>query len=118
MIWAIGYDEKWKRDIGYGVPSICDQPDCGEKIHRGLVYVCGGEPYGGEHGCGLFFCDKHLYTGLVQLCYHCQEDDGGRQEPTADTTEWMKHKLLDDSWAEWRKQNPSEVGNMLERVLS
>ena len=28
MGWSIGYDEKWQRDIGYGVPAICDYPGC------------------------------------------------------------------------------------------
>ena len=28
MSWAVGYDSKWQRDIGYGVPSICDHPKC------------------------------------------------------------------------------------------
>lgn len=53
MSWAIGYDENWKRDVGYGVPAICDHPGCNEKIDRGLAFVCGGEPMGGEKGCGL-----------------------------------------------------------------
>jgi hypothetical protein len=55
MGWSIGYDSKWQRDIGYGVPGVCDDPACAEKIDRGLSYVCGGEPYGGDEGCGLYF---------------------------------------------------------------
>jgi len=51
MGWSIGYDEDWKRDIGYGVPSICDHPDCNKEINRGMNYVCGGQAYGGEDGC-------------------------------------------------------------------
>lgn len=54
MGWSIGYDSKWKRDIGYGVPAWCDHPGCIEEIYRGLSHVCGGEPYGGERGCGLY----------------------------------------------------------------
>jgi hypothetical protein len=46
MSWAIGYDGRWKRDIGYGVPAYCDHPGCNEEIDRGLAHVCGGEPYG------------------------------------------------------------------------
>ena len=38
MSWAVGYDSKWQRDIGYGVPSICDHPKCNKEIHRGLSY--------------------------------------------------------------------------------
>lgn len=59
MSWAVGYDAKWHRDIGYGVPATCDYPGCAAEIDRGLGYVCAGEPYGGEHGCGLYFCDAH-----------------------------------------------------------
>jgi hypothetical protein len=59
MGWSIGWDGTWKRDIGYGVPAYCDHPECSAEIDRGLSYVCGGDPYGGEHGCGLFFCGKH-----------------------------------------------------------
>lgn len=50
MGWSIGYDNNWKRDIGYGVPATCDHPDCNEEIDRGLAYVCGNEPRGGEDG--------------------------------------------------------------------
>ncbi len=53
MGWSIGSDGD--RDIGYGVPAECDHPDCTAEIDRGLSYVCGGDPYGGEYGCGLFF---------------------------------------------------------------
>ena len=60
MSWALGYDSQWMRDIGYGLPAYCDHPGCMAEIDRGLAYVCGSEPYGGEHGCGLYFCDKHL----------------------------------------------------------
>ena len=44
MGWAVGFDNNWNRDIGYGVPAICDFPGCGEEIDRGLGYVCGGGP--------------------------------------------------------------------------
>lgn len=55
MGWSIGFDSNWGQDIGYGVPSTCDHPDCDAEINRGLSYVCGGEPYGGDEGCGLYF---------------------------------------------------------------
>lgn len=114
MGWSIG--EFNGRDIGYGVPSICDHPGCGASINRGLSYVCGGDVYGGEHGCGLFFCSEHLrYAGErrdgVQLCSRCYS---GRPsfEPTQDTLEWINHKLTDDSWSDWRNENPAEVGKL------
>lgn len=113
MGWGLGYDSNWKRDIGYGVPAVCDQPECSAKIHRGLSYVCGGEPYGGDHGCGLYFCAHHLYLkprrGERQQCERCSN---GNDEPfTAkpDAREWVEHKLTDESWAQWRAENASEV---------
>ena len=107
MSWAIGYDRRWERDIGYGVPAICDHPGCGKQIDRGLAYVCGSGPYGEEHGCGLFFCLAHLgMTDRGQLCERCDE---GKEPfaPTKDTNEWLNHKMTDDSWAQWRHENPT-----------
>lgn len=112
MSWAIGYDTDWRRDIGYGVPSVCDHPGCNEEIDRGLGYVCGGEPYGGDDGCGLFFCGKHLHGGY-QLCARCTRDRDPFT-PKADTTEWLTHKLTDESWQAWREQNPSDVALLYE----
>lgn len=107
MSWAIGYDETWKRWIGYGVPAYCDHPDCSEEIDRGLGYVCGREPYGGEEGCGLYFCGKHS-EGEHQLCVKCVFDEqpfpAKPEHPT-----WIKHLLTDESWQEWRDKNPNEV---------
>lgn len=76
MRWALGYDDKWKRDIGYGVPSICDHRGCAAEIDRGLSFVCGGEPYGGEHGCGLYIRGDHYEIAgdrrdNVRLCGRC-----------------------------------------------
>src|SRR3990167_944886 len=108
MGWSIGYDSNWKRDIGYGVPAICDHPKCNKKINRGLSYVCGGEPYGGEHGCGLFFCGKHLFFGRIkgarQLCKKCFRYDHKPYKPKPDIKEWIDWKITDPSWAEWRKE--------------
>lgn len=109
MGWSLGYDERWKRDIGYGVPAICDYPGCGKEIHRGLAYVCGGEPWGGDEGCGLFFCDAHMRFGEErQVCERCL---AGSEPfvPTPDSTEWIQHKLTDPSWQTWRDENPEEV---------
>lgn len=108
MGWEIGYDDSWRRDIGYGVPANCDHPDCAERIDRGLWHVCGGEPYGGEYGCGLFFCGKHLECDdrgeeLVQLCERCVEGKSAF-DPSRDIEEWSYHKATDPSWAPWRKQ--------------
>ena len=116
MGWSLGYDDTHKRDIGYGVPTVCDHPDCNEEIDRGLGYVCGGDVYGGEHGCGLFFCGEHrFYAGKRRdyrpVCRRCYQ---GRPafNPKPDVAEWIKHKLTDKSWAKWRAENPHDVALM------
>lgn len=118
MGWAVGYDEKWKRDVGYGVPSICDHPGCGKEVHRGLAYVCGGEPGGGTFGCGLFFCDEHRHpsrarrsNAMVCSCCYWGWDRFPRQlfTPTPDTAEWTNHKATHPSWAEWRAEQENEL---------
>lgn len=107
MGWSIGWDSQWQRDIGYGVPATCDHPGCGKEIDRGLAYVCcGQQPYGGEDGCGLFFCGDH--RGHDGKCERC----GQGEEPfteTPDTAEWMRHKFTCASWAIWRRKNPEAV---------
>ena len=108
MGWSIGYDSNWQRDIGYGVPAVCDHPDCNAEINRGLPHVCGSNPYGGEHGCGLYFCRRHLTYheidgDMIQLCERCA---AGLEpfNPKPDTAEWTHHKAIDPSWAEWRAE--------------
>lgn len=112
MSWAVGYDINWKRDIGYGVPATCDHPGCSESIDRGLAYVCGGEPYGGEDGCGLYFCGKHLLMGVKgkehQVCERCAKDKPPF-DAKPDVAEWLRHKLRDWSWRLWRDENPAAV---------
>lgn len=110
MGWSIGFDDNHNRDIGYGVPAICDHTDCNKEIHRGLSYVCGGEPYGGEKGCGLFFCTDHLYIGEndPQMCERCCDQEA-EFKPKPDVPEWINHKLNDPSWQEWRAENCEAV---------
>ena len=111
MGWSLGYDSHWNRDIGYGVPAYCDFPKCGAEINRGLSYVCGGEPYGGEKGCGLYFCEKHLhYNGkFQQVCSRCHPRHRKPFSPTPDHPLWINHKRTDESWEQWRKENPDFV---------
>lgn len=122
MSWAIGYDSTWNRDIGYGVPAVCDHPKCDVKIDRGLSNVCGGEAFGGEHGCGLFFCSSHLYfrkprysAVVVQFCKRCFGHNKA-YTPKPDLLEWVKWKLTDDSWARWRDENAEEVARLRQRL--
>lgn len=72
----VHYDNKWKRKVGHTVHGYCDYPGCGRDITRGLEHVCGSMPFGGNWGCGLFFCDKHLAGGdsddsVIALCERC-----------------------------------------------
>lgn len=113
MSWAIGFDSTWRRDIGYGVPAFCDHPYCRAEIDRGLAHVCGDEPYGGEEGCGLYFCAqhrRHTKHGKA-VCERC----GRGSYPfhlSGEHPDWVKHKLTDDSWAAWRADNPAEVARL------
>lgn len=107
MGWGIGYDNNWKRDIGYSVPAFCDHPDCSEKIDRGLGYVCCHEqPYGGDEGCGLFFCAKHDMGG--GKCTRCAAGEKPF-EMKADHPDWVAWKLVHESWATFREKHPDWV---------
>lgn len=136
MGWSIGWDSRYHRDIGYGVPAYCDHPDCNAEIDRGLAYVCcKEEPQGGDEGCGLYFCYEH--RNWESKCERCallpspEDDDNenggvddeeteatldealekwpGPFDPKPDHPTWLRHKLRDASWAEWRKENPKDV---------
>lgn len=119
MGWSVGYDTNWKRDIGYGVPAKCDHPGCEEEIDRGLSYVCADqEPYGGERGCGLYFCMEHQHSTEKHsnLCVRCLR---GNQPftPKQDVPEWINHKLTDESWQQWRDENPAEVAALSAKLV-
>lgn len=115
MGWSIGYDNNWKRYIGYGVPAFCDFPTCKKTIDRGLSYVCGGEPYGGERGCGLFFCSKHstyhTYRDgeTYRVCKRCDKGRTAYKEISPEHPQWIEHVLEDKSWKEWREENKEKV---------
>ncbi|MBN9357441.1 MAG: hypothetical protein J0I15_13385 [Herbaspirillum huttiense] len=118
MGWSIGYDDTHKRDIGYGVPAYCDHPGCKNEIDRGISYVCGGEPGGGEHGCGLFICAHHQRANkhCFQLCQHCADRRRKQLTPSEDHPDWMEWKLSHESWQQWRDENPEEVTRMREAL--
>tara|TARA_Y100001963_G_C6731062_1_gene423908 strand:- start:212 stop:559 length:348 start_codon:yes stop_codon:yes gene_type:complete len=106
MSWAVGQDANG-RDIGYGVPAVCDHPDCTKEIDRGLAYRCG--EIHADDGCGLYFCNKHkLMTSehyqSGELCERCINGQDPFK-PSADAPEWVNHKMTHPSWAEWRKAN-------------
>lgn len=118
MGWAVGDDPDRDRHIGYGVPATCDQPECGADIHRGMAYACGGGVMGAFDNCGLFFCSRHLSCfaendgdGGEWVCARCA-DDLPPFEPSPDTAEWVQHLLTDESWDQWRDENPERVTAM------
>ncbi|MFP3648653.1 hypothetical protein SB822_58440, partial [Paraburkholderia sp. SIMBA_054] len=75
--------------------------------------VCGGDAYGGRHGCGIFFCAAHRHIGgaaraHAPLCTRCY---WGRTPyaPTPDTLAWVRWKATDASWQRWRDENPKQA---------
>lgn len=106
--WSV---QRW---AGYGVPAVCDFPECATAIDRGLAYKC--EEYSEYEfddvseeeveyvleGCGLFFCMNHL-----------SHLDHGNATPKPDTAEWNDHLLTDESWEQWRDENPDRVAKLL-----
>lgn len=129
MSWSIGLSSRYQRDVGYGVPCTCEHPGCIEEIDRGLSYVCGGMHDGGEHGCGLYFCEKHLQyhpidvaeDEYVQLCEACRvstDENSFWFDPKPDHPYWELFKLTNKSWCEWREENELKVKQMRLRRLS
>lgn len=118
MSWSIGFDDNYSRYIGYGVPSICDKPGCNERINRGVSYVCGGDFNGGDKGCGLYFCRKHLLEDRSDgpFCPRCTAYKPEYKHPSPDTKEWIEHQLTDESWQQWRDDEPELVKDLQEQL--
>lgn len=112
---------------GYGVPATCEYPTCNEEIDRGISFACGDEPFS-EIGCDRYFCSKHRhYTGFKcdgsdEKCDHDEDCDCEFKEVCErcrkgespfpykpEHPDWVRHLLIDESWAEWRRKNPREV---------
>lgn len=112
MSWAVGNGDN-NRDIGYGVPAICDHPKCNVEIDRGMGYRCESTRFSGkEAGCGLYFCMAH---GGGSLCKRCDTYKPS-YKPKLDAIEWIYWKLKDESWAKWRKDNADTVKLYEQRV--
>lgn len=128
QIYKVG--QRWG---GYGVPAICEHPDCNEEIDRGISYACGGEPFS-EHGCDRYFCGKHKNyeywdnknerwcrhkndcdCEMVEVCERCAKNKPQFPYKLEHPT-WVKHLLKDKSWAEWRKENPQEVKELKSKL--
>ena len=90
VYWANG---RWQ---GYGVPAYCDYPGCKEEIDRGIGYKHQDDD---ESPPLVFCCTKHKYQDLPD--YFEPEE---KENP-----EWINHLLTDDSWEEWRIENPEIV---------
>jgi hypothetical protein len=111
------------RDCGYGVPCLCDHPECEKKIDRGLSYLCGESPGDEQFGCGLYFCESHLVgmrkpRGLdrsIWLCGRCYRYLTP-YDPKPDIAEWIEWKLTDESWQRWREENAELVEMMRESL--
>ncbi len=111
MGYSLGWDSDNNRWKGYGVPCICEHPECSAEIDRGMEFLC--------EGCGLAFCGSHLTAHFCERCLDEEafESDGEDLEARLDAEpfptkperpEWLKHLRTDESWAEWR----ATPGNM------
>ncbi len=106
--------ERW---AGYGVPGICDFPGCenelplgrgmGSKCERRYEYDSEVDEEIMSDGCGMYFCGEHLQVS----CAH-EHDGPDGIKPKPDTAEWVAHMLTDESWADWRDENPERVAAM------
>jgi hypothetical protein len=117
------------RWAGYGVPAVCDMPDCETKINRGMGYRCEhvykeaffrkgervdieddwDEERVEEHpGCELHFCEEHLYD----------HDKHEGVEPKPDTDEWVAWMLTDPSWGQWRRENKIDRNTLYQQLAA
>lgn len=125
--WDGGY-----RFCGYGVPSYCEHPDCNEEIDRGMAFACGGAP-DAEGSCNRYFCEKHRqgcfyidpegmhaddvkegddeddYEFFTGFCERCATDKDTPFPHKDEHPVWLNHVLSDESWEEWREEEPEMV---------
>lgn len=99
VYWANG---RWQ---GYGVPAYCDHKKCKNEIDRGMGYATykySGIPL-------AFFCEKHMPPYNRFLEYY--DIDLNKEHP-----DWLRHVLTDESWKEWREEEPKLV-DMYKKLL-
>lgn len=84
------------QEIGYSILAKCDLDGCEIPIDRGLAYVCGGDPYGGEYGCGKFFCLPHL--GWYSYWEEDAEEHLSPQMCPACGAAWEKNGLTEEQY--------------------
>lgn len=136
MSWAIGFSENQNRDVGYAVPAICDHPGCTAEIDRGIAYMCCEISPDHHATCGGFYCAYHRESYIYgdelddmdesELEAHNIDkdsdavaeaiDDGDivkcLHEPIEKGKEnaaWLEHCLKDETWQDWRNENPAMV---------
>lgn len=80
---------------GYEIPAYCDYPGCREKIDRGMGYAHDEDK---EMPPSVFCCEKHKYKDINSF-----------QVEEKETVEWLNHILTDESWEQWRKDEPEIV---------
>ena len=100
MSWAVGWDTDHDRWMGYGVPAYCDVIYCGNEIDRGLGWRCQCS----KHPLGDPLDKPNLFVCAQHLCDDVDEDDLPPEHP-----DWVNHLLTDESWAQWRSENPLRV---------
>lgn len=96
MGWSYGINLEG-REVGYSVEATCDYAGCGEKIDRGLAYVCGGMHDGDEYGCGRYFCGTHL-----AYWFRRDPDANWRSSSDPDDHEEMSPQLCDECGPRWQ----------------
>lgn len=132
MGYSVYFSDKNNRWQGYGVPAYCDHPGCKNEIDRGMGYVCCDNQ---DHtaSCGGFYCEEHKYLLIYQDDLENMSDEelkqlgiDSREEQARDEDDgiiccahkpiefkelpsWLKHVLTDDSWEEWRNEEPESV---------
>jgi len=105
---------------GYAVPAKCDMPGCDVAIDRGMGYRCeevtdyvyfkdgkevtedddwDDEVEVESEGCGLQFCENHLYNHEAHK----------EAFPKPDEPRWLWWILNHESWEKWRDENPDRV---------
>lgn len=145
MGYSVYFSDKNNRWQGYGVPAFCDHPGCKNEIDRGMAYVCCGNQEH-TNSCGGFYCAEHaelctlisedefdealddeevqeqleLY-GLTEMpifdedgyFYHCEHKPIEAKEHPS----WIKHVSADESWKQWRDEEPELWKEMQGRVI-
>lgn len=129
---TIDHNNNVSRWAGYGVPAYCDHPGCTALINRGMGYACCNDP-SHTQSCGGFYCSDHqdqyvmvdeledmtdqqLETLGIDRSATDSDGDGivkcthGPLDGSKEHPDWLNHILTDQSWEEWRKENPDQVG--------